>query len=354
MEKKRLSVEEEFLSYGESSGNGYSNGAKSNAQAASSSSFSKLIQVLIILVLLAVLVVLGIIGYMYAKKAFMTQNQQSPAVQQKVAKVQQPMPVQQQVQAPSKQAPVQTNIASQPSKPKVVTKPTVMAEQKVAQKSEENEKESQELTQALAAHLQKEVMPKQKEVAKKEEKEQSVQTQQVQKTQEASTKEASTKKDLKSMSDEELIEYLKSLKPDQLKNLDIEKLILSRKAQKGEQNVKVAKTEYLNNQLVLTQKPVEAKQSETAQLSQKLSSLIQEEEKQAPQDTYVKKLQKEITTRQKTVRYYVVQPGDSLSKIAKEVYGKVSAYVRIYEANQDIITNPNLIYPGQKLRIPSI
>jgi len=52
------------------------------------------------------------------------------------------------------------------------------------------------------------------------------------------------------------------------------------------------------------------------------------------------------------VKYYVVQKGDSLSKIAGEFYGKPMDYPRIFEANREVIKDPDLIYPGQKLRIP--
>jgi nucleoid-associated protein YgaU len=52
--------------------------------------------------------------------------------------------------------------------------------------------------------------------------------------------------------------------------------------------------------------------------------------------------------------YYVVQPGDSLSKIAKEYYGNAMKYPEIFEANREVIKDPDLIYPGQKLRIPRI
>ncbi len=54
----------------------------------------------------------------------------------------------------------------------------------------------------------------------------------------------------------------------------------------------------------------------------------------------------------KEPQVYVVQPGDSLSKIAKEVYGKAGRWKEIYEANKDQIKDPNLIRPGQELRIP--
>jgi uncharacterized protein YidB (DUF937 family) len=49
---------------------------------------------------------------------------------------------------------------------------------------------------------------------------------------------------------------------------------------------------------------------------------------------------------------YVVVAGDSLSKIAKRIYGDAKHWNRIFEANRDQIKNPDLIRPGQKLRIP--
>jgi nucleoid-associated protein YgaU len=52
------------------------------------------------------------------------------------------------------------------------------------------------------------------------------------------------------------------------------------------------------------------------------------------------------------VEYYVIKSGDTLSAIAQKYYGKASAYPRIFEANREVIKNPDLIYPGQKIRIP--
>ena len=49
---------------------------------------------------------------------------------------------------------------------------------------------------------------------------------------------------------------------------------------------------------------------------------------------------------------YVVQKGDSLSKIAKHEYGNANDWRKIYEANRDIIKDPDLIHPGQVLKIP--
>jgi len=49
---------------------------------------------------------------------------------------------------------------------------------------------------------------------------------------------------------------------------------------------------------------------------------------------------------------YVVQSGDTLSALAQRFYGKASLYMKIFEANRDILSDPNLIKVGQKLKIP--
>jgi len=53
-----------------------------------------------------------------------------------------------------------------------------------------------------------------------------------------------------------------------------------------------------------------------------------------------------------TTRDYTIQPGDSLSKIAKRYYGNAGDWQKIYRANKDKIKDPNMIYPGQKIIIP--
>jgi len=52
------------------------------------------------------------------------------------------------------------------------------------------------------------------------------------------------------------------------------------------------------------------------------------------------------------VKIYEVKSGDTLSKIAKAEYGNANDYMHIFEANKDILKDPNKIYPGQKLKIP--
>lgn len=53
-----------------------------------------------------------------------------------------------------------------------------------------------------------------------------------------------------------------------------------------------------------------------------------------------------------TARIHEVVAGDTLSKIAKQFYGDASKYPKIFEANRDQLSDPNLIKPGQKLKIP--
>jgi len=53
------------------------------------------------------------------------------------------------------------------------------------------------------------------------------------------------------------------------------------------------------------------------------------------------------------VEYYTIESGDSLSKIAKQFYGNAMDYPKLFEANKEVIKDPDLIYPGQKIRIPA-
>jgi uncharacterized protein YidB (DUF937 family) len=52
-------------------------------------------------------------------------------------------------------------------------------------------------------------------------------------------------------------------------------------------------------------------------------------------------------------QWYTVVAGDSLSKIAKRFYSDANQWRKIYDANRDQLENPDLIHPGQKLKIPT-
>ncbi|MDM3319415.1 peptidoglycan-binding protein LysM [Citrobacter sp. Ce006] len=51
-------------------------------------------------------------------------------------------------------------------------------------------------------------------------------------------------------------------------------------------------------------------------------------------------------------QFYTVKSGDTLSAIAKQVYGNANLYNQIFEANKPMLKSQDKIYPGQVLRIP--
>lgn len=51
---------------------------------------------------------------------------------------------------------------------------------------------------------------------------------------------------------------------------------------------------------------------------------------------------------------HTVKSGESLSKIAKQYYGSANQYNTIFKANTDQLENPDLIHPGQVLKIPNL
>ncbi len=53
-----------------------------------------------------------------------------------------------------------------------------------------------------------------------------------------------------------------------------------------------------------------------------------------------------------SAQWHEVKKGETLSKIAEQYYGDPTLYMTIFEANRDILADPNLIKVGQKLRIP--
>ena len=52
------------------------------------------------------------------------------------------------------------------------------------------------------------------------------------------------------------------------------------------------------------------------------------------------------------VEYYTIRAGDTLSALAKKHYGNAMEYPRIFEANREVIKDPDKIFVGQKIRIP--
>jgi nucleoid-associated protein YgaU len=61
-----------------------------------------------------------------------------------------------------------------------------------------------------------------------------------------------------------------------------------------------------------------------------------------------------VATPAAEAQYHDVVRGDTLSAIAKKFYGDANKYPAIFEANKPMLSHPDKIYPGQKLRIPPL
>lgn len=64
--------------------------------------------------------------------------------------------------------------------------------------------------------------------------------------------------------------------------------------------------------------------------------------------------QMNVTHVEPEARFHTVIKGDTLGKIAKQYYGNAMKYPLIFDANKPMLTDPNKIYPGQVIRIPSL
>ena len=78
------------------------------------------------------------------------------------------------------------------------------------------------------------------------------------------------------------------------------------------------------------------------------------EELKAKRELLVRKRKAQAAAARAQSKFYAVKRGDTLSKIAKEFYGDGSKYPTIFEANKPMLKDPDLIYPGQMLRIPPL
>ena len=359
--KRNTSVEEEFFAYGEGANGAHNPNDHHFKAAPTPSPFSKIIQILLIIVLIALLIVLGIIGYMYAKKAFAEhQSAQPVAAVEKKKQHTSTTASQSSLISQGVSGTLSTPEHSKQSKSSLAAASLVSQSQQAAAVSSHKSPSTKVQSSVLTQKVQSASFVSEKVAQSTTNFSVSSVLASVQASAKQTKKVASSsvgQKSVQEMSDEELIEYLRSLKPDQLKNIDIEKLILERKKSSGsKKKVAVAKTEYLNNQVVLDKNVQKKKKEATpiAQLSQKLAAIVKTPPviKETKEKSYIKGLVQEAQTREAVNRYYIVAPGDTLSKIAKRFYGQASAYVKIYEANQDIIKDPKLIFPGQKLRIP--
>jgi len=136
-----------------------------------------------------------------------------------------------------------------------------------------------------------------------------------------------------------------------------EKIEKSLEEQLQEANDKVVVNKTLEevdhyNKVVLTENEVsEVSNSPLIELNNDLQNIISEE--YTINSDYTEEITKEVVYRENEMRIIIVQKGDTLSKIAQRAYGDYMDYKKIFVANPEIIQNPNQIYVGQRLRIPS-
>lgn len=157
----------------------------------------------------------------------------------------------------------------------------------------------------------------------------------------------------------------------------IVKIIMSQMKQAPQKKIATDTTINLEKQLATAEKQVMPKQTlkesnhynkvvvssnealsntsnnELTQLQNSMNDTLKENNESNEDSDYSKAISKEVTVRSNEMRVIIVQKGDTLSKIAKKAYGNYDDYIKIFKANPEVVKNPDEIYVGQRLRIPS-
>jgi LysM repeat protein len=128
-------------------------------------------------------------------------------------------------------------------------------------------------------------------------------------------------------------------------NLDTKQIVKQKK-------IGLKDIDYYNKVVINQPKDETYTNDRLAQLSSELSLAVDDELSDIGSSSYTEEITKEIAVRSNEMRTIVVQQGDTLSKIAYRAYGDYDSYVKIFEANPEVIINPDQIFVGQRLRIP--
>ncbi len=157
-------------------------------------------------------------------------------------------------------------------------------------------------------------------------------------------------------------EFISSLVEAEVDKLDSIQKDNNLEMTKEEQSIKASdnlskKDKHRFNKVVITKKENNLELDALSKMSMLINDEIEkdfkDELKQGNKTEYTKSITKELKTREKEMKFITVKSGDTLSGIALKVYGSVSAYKKIIQANPELIKNKRLIYPGQRLRIPN-
>ncbi len=167
-------------------------------------------------------------------------------------------------------------------------------------------------------------------------------------------KNSPVKKTVEKSEDSELLKSLQNTKLDEIKTKkqkkEIKKSVRKKLAFKKIKQ-KIIKKEIVYNAVVIDKKEVKSA-SDLARLYASINKISRNKKRKILNSAYTKKIRKEIIIRKNSMRTIKVRKGDTLSSIALRAYGKSSLYNKIFEANPDLLANPNNLRVGQVLRVP--
>ena len=158
--------------------------------------------------------------------------------------------------------------------------------------------------------------------------------------------------EVSSEDDSELFNSLQSLNADSIENSAVDTTNLQNI--NTNQKVRSTKKEKDTFNKVIVENKTSSSTDDLSKLYNQLNQIMKKDKSKikSKNKKFVKKLIKETRVRKNAMRIITVRPGDTLSSIAKRAYGNAMKYGKIFEANPELISNPNRIYPGQKLRVP--
>ena len=297
MFRKRESIEQDFMAYGDSSQQHHSHDG---------GFLSKLIQFLTVIILTGAVGLMGLFGYRYIQK-----DQQIRANEQAASGVNIPL------QRASTQPAAAQAVANAP-KERMYT-----------------QEEMQEIVKMLMQQIQ---TTPDKHVAT------------VENAGNEKAKDLAQKEEVQTGNDADVL--VAALNLADADELDDEMPAIPQDLESVE-NVKASekkKVDHYNKVVVQKRKNT---YDDLANLSEEIGNIVDAMSKKSKSAKYTAVIQKEVSTRKSEMRVIIVKSGDTLSKIAQRAYGNAMAYDRILKANPELINNPNNIYIGQRLRVPT-
>jgi nucleoid-associated protein YgaU len=162
-------------------------------------------------------------------------------------------------------------------------------------------------------------------------------------------------KNVKKSEDSELLKSLQNSQVDTTKEIEKKPKVIEKKKLEKLANKKIKdeiiKKKITYNAVVINHKEVKSV-DDLARLYASINKISKKKKKKILKSAYTKKITKEIVIRKNAMRTITVRAGDTLSSIAQRAYGKSSMYKKIFEANPDLLSDPNNLRVGMKLRVP--